>query len=157
MANDRLKLSWDTIHDGLESISMMVQNPRIGPSIMRVVGVSRGGLIPATLLSHKFGVPLEVITCSSYTGTSRTTDPVVVGWKPEFNDPRTLVVDDILDSGDTYSAILKAASQSTSAKFQFATLVNKQCVRFGEFKNYFVQVPKEVWVQFPWETIDTPF
>ena len=48
------------------------------PEIGSVMGIARGGLIPAVMLSHKLGVP--------YTN---------------LIDPNTLVVDDICDSGNT--------------------------------------------------------
>ena len=48
------------------------------PEIGSVMGIARGGLIPAVMLSHKLGVP--------YTN---------------LIDPNTLVVDDICDSGVT--------------------------------------------------------
>ena len=48
------------------------------PEIGSVMGIARGGLIPAVMLSHKLGVPYTNLV-----------------------DPNTLVVDDICDSGVT--------------------------------------------------------
>lgn len=155
---DKVKLSWDTIKDGIEVLALMTGTIATKQSpVKRLVGISRGGLIPATMLSHKIGVPLEVISVSAYEGTRRTLEkPIVVnGWKPEFNEAGTVIVDDILDSGDTYSTILHQSS--VASRFTFLTLVNKDCERFGGFRNYFIKVPKGVWVQFPWETLDAPF
>lgn len=143
----RLKLSWNTIHDSIEALAYMVSpyNPNL------IIGVSRGGLIPATLLSHKLNVPMAVITASAYEGTRRTLQkPIVIdGWKPEYDSCDVVVVDDIIDSGDTFRSILSITG--SLAKFRFATIVNKQCTQFPAFTRFFAQVPKDVWVQFPWE------
>ena len=48
------------------------------PEIGSVMGIARGGLIPAVMLSHKLGVPYTNLVA-----------------------PNTLVVDDICDSGKT--------------------------------------------------------
>lgn len=154
MANDKcLKLSWNTINDALDCLAYMIEPKR--PNL--IVGVSRGGLVPATMLSHRLNKPLELIQCSAYTGTQRNTSPVIVkGWQGKFNHESTIIVDDILDTGDTYASLLNI-ERGVGADFTFATLVNKQCQRFGAFRNYVIQTPKEVWVQFPWETLDAPF
>jgi len=154
MHNDKcLKLSWATINDLVDSLALMVAPKR--PSL--VVGVSRGGLVPATMLSHRLNKPLELIQCSAYTGTKRTSFPVEVkGWQGKYNSPSVIIVDDILDTGDTY-ATLMSFERAEGSEFTFATLVNKQCIRFGAFRNYVMQVPKEVWIQFPWEVLDAPF
>ena len=68
------------------------------PEIGSVMGIARGGLIPAVMLSHKLGVP--------YT---------------DLIDPNTLVIDDICDSGKTlenapglYNAVLHYKPHTSS-------------------------------------------
>lgn len=139
-----LNLSWQTIHDAVDALAYTIEKhkPRI------IVGVARGGLIPATLLSHKLGIRLEVIKASAYEGTRRTLQkPIVVeGWKDFYNSERTMIVDDILDSGDTLQAI--EAKISGIRYFKFASLFSKQ---FGEDHFYFGRVEPDIWVKFPWE------
>lgn len=139
----RLKVSWQTIFDGVDALANMVRpsNPEL------IVGVSRGGLIPATILSHKLGIPLRTIAVSAYEGTRRTLEkPLIVeGWEDWYDSNRTLIVDDILDSGDTISAIRHLGFSS-----RFAVLVTKQPMHYSGV-HYFAQTSKETWVQFPWE------
>jgi len=143
-----LTLSWNSIHDAIDSLTYQIKPLR--PILL--VAISRGGLIPATLLSHKLNCPVEVISASAYEGTRRTLQkPIIIdGWLPGYNDPRTIVIDDILDSGDTYAALLNKAGGVTS-KFKFATLITKTPKRFTNHNLNYAQVPKEVWVKFPWE------
>lgn len=144
----RFKLSWDCINDGIDALAYMI-SPH-DPTL--IVGIARGGLIPATLLSHKLNVPMVVITARAYEGTYRSLAPIVIeGWKDEYDRPNVVVIDDILDSGDTYAAIREIASGATRlTEFKFASLVNKSCMRFTH-NLFFANVPKDVWVQFPWE------
>ena len=77
------------------------------PEIGSVMGIARGGLIPAVMLSHKLGVP--------YTN---------------LIDPNTLVVDDICDSGVTlkdspgvYTATLHYKSSAIVKPSVYASLL----------------------------------
>lgn len=138
-----INLSWNTIYDAIEALEYMVR-----PSAPKlIVGVSRGGLIPATLLSHRLNVPLRVVHVSAYEGTRRTLQkPLVVeGWETRYDSSDTLIVDDILDSGDTLDTIHNKSQQA-----QFAVLVTKQPHHYKPIK-YFATVAKDMWVKFPWE------
>jgi hypoxanthine phosphoribosyltransferase len=77
---------------------------------------------------------------------------MIEGWKKEYGNSNVIIVDDIMDTGNTFDAILYGEGRNGSDfKAQFFTLVKKHDARFVNFKNYFAQVPSDVWVQFPWE------
>lgn len=140
----KIHLSWNTIYDAVEALEYMVAPSK--PKL--IVGVSRGGLIPATLLSHKLNIPLETISVSAYEDTCRTSEkPLEVeGWQYRYDVYSTLIVDDILDSGDTLTAI-----RNLTWGAQLAVLVTKQPTHPKLAVSYFAAVPKDVWVVFPWE------
>lgn len=148
----KLKLSWDTVKDGIDALAYMVSpcSPKL------IVGISRGGLIPATLLSHKLNIPMVTITARAYEGTRRTLEkPIrVMGWDPRYDLQSTLVIDDILDSGATIEAIRYNTNVTAQTSFMFASLVNKRPT-MNSRNIFFAQVPKDVWVQFPWEQDET--
>jgi hypoxanthine phosphoribosyltransferase len=75
----KIYLTWDDI-DNLVNI-LSKQTP---PNITSVMGLPRGGLIPAVMLSHKLNLPL-------------VSEPT----------RKTLIVDDICDSGETFLKLLK--------------------------------------------------
>lgn len=146
-----LPLSWQTIHEGVDIIAHMMkaQKPHL------IVGIARGGLIPATLLSHKLNIPMEVIHASSYEGTRRTLErpTQIEGWKKEYAAKHVAIVDDIMDTGNTWDAILYGDGRTArSIDATLFTLVKKTDARFINFGNYFAQVPSDVWVKFPWES-----
>ena len=74
--NYKVYLTWEEVDDLVNILKQKVLDEL--PEIGSVMGIARGGLIPAVMLSHKLGVP--------YTN---------------LIDPNTLVVDDICDSGET--------------------------------------------------------
>lgn len=145
----QVNLSWDTIHDAVECLGHQIK--KLNPEIL--VAISRGGLIPGTMISHLLGIPLTTIGAQSYEGTRRTTakDTEIIGWDPTFSTARSIFIDDILDSGKTYEAVKKL--YNTNGQFvvepNYCTLVNKQPYTYK--LPYFIHVPKDVWVQFPWE------
>jgi len=149
-----LNLSWSTIHEAIDVLSHMVKPMR--PHL--IVAIARGGLIPATMLSHKLNCPLETISASSYEGTRRTLQKPtqIEGWKPEYAQEHVLIVDDIMDTGKTWDAILYGDGRlATSMKAKLCTLFKKTEARFPNFNTYYAQVPQHMWVKFPWEGNET--
>lgn len=146
-----LALSWQSIHDAIDSLYYQIQP--LKPHL--IVAIARGGLIPGTLLSHKLNVCVEVVHASAYQGTRRALEkPITVeGWKTEYNHHKVIIVDDILDSGDTYRAI---QSQESGALFhaRYAVLVHK-IPNERLVPIHYARVPKDVWVKFPWESDET--
>ena len=78
----------------------------------QVIGISSGGLFPATILAKAFDAPLAVIAAESYhlsvSGIKDAKGPVQLGpnlasARPELGH-RILLVDDLTDSGDTMHA-----------------------------------------------------
>ena len=74
-----------------------------------LLAISRGGLIPATIISHKlFNNDVEVIGISSYTNENRlltaniTQDPYP---KPCSIPTHILVIDDLVDTGRTFKIV----------------------------------------------------
>lgn len=69
-----------------------------------VVGITRGGLTPANLISQYLGRPMETLKVSLRDDTS---SPESNLWMAEdaFNGKKILIVDDINDSGATLSWI----------------------------------------------------
>ena len=91
-----------------------------------VVGITRGGLIPAVMISHYFGVPCETLKVSlrdggepesnlwmaedAYGYTSREVDFFEGNPMELLNEGRAkeiLIVDDINDTGATFNWIMK--------------------------------------------------
>lgn len=77
----------------------------LGTQFDRVVGIARGGLFLATRLSYKLGIPMTPVAWSHRDTAERESNC----WIPEdINDGQNiLLVDDIIDSGETISSLLE--------------------------------------------------
>jgi hypoxanthine phosphoribosyltransferase len=116
-----------------------------------IVGVKRGGLIPAIALSHRFNKPLIMMSCQ----LRDSNNPSVKLYELDEISPdkKILIVDDICDSGDTMTKI----TQELILKH----LVNvKNCALYyntaQDFKlQYFARTIDRNfdnrWIMFPWE------
>jgi hypoxanthine phosphoribosyltransferase len=123
--------------------------------ITHVIGLARGGLIPATIISYKLNVPLLSYAISSYKDTTKTDEFKINQFinfddlKSKDIDPHVLVVDDICDTGDTMQYIHKKIALA-GIKAKYATLFTKKKHR-KFLDQYGVVVSKNTWIEFPWE------
>lgn len=69
-----------------------------------IVGIARGGLIPAVMLSHHFDVPLRTLHWQTRDGM-RVSDMTLPNLIQEGG--RVLIVDDFIDSGRTMRELLE--------------------------------------------------
>lgn len=102
--------SYDEIHTATVQAAASIPKPDV------IIGVSRGGLLPAIILSHVFDCPMFPIAFSSARGMGETKNHDE-GWSgltanlQRLTPSKVLIVDDIADSGHTL-AELKAATDS---------------------------------------------
>ena len=123
--------------------------------ITHVIGLARGGLIPATIISYKLNVPLLSYAISSYDLADHPGE-FEIYQSIDFNDlkhvvidPHVLVVDDICDTGNTMHYICDKI-ELAGIKAKYATLVTKK--KHRKFLDYYgVVVSNDIWVEFPWE------
>ena len=139
-----------------------------------IVGLTRGGLVPATMLSHYLDVRMETLKVSFRDGTEKEHNC----WMPEdafgkYSDPtdskryvhkNILVVDDINDSGATFNWIKEdwrgscmpgeiAWDTVWKRNVRFAAIVENLDSSFETCYNA-VEINKaeeDVWCVFPWE------
>lgn len=130
-----------------------------------VVGLTRGGLIPAVMLSHYFDVPMHTLTVSF---RDNDIGPESNLWMAEdaYQGKKILIVDDINDTGQTLRWI-KDDWESSSGfptsehwndiwhhSVQFAVLIDNEASTFKGVDFYGMEINKaenDVWVDFPWE------
>ena len=120
-----------------------------------IVGVSRGGLIPAVIFSHMMNTPLVPVVYSSAEGNGDDKAQTSLKNLPKFKKgDKILIVDDICDSGNTLKALVefyrsKEVIVETAVlyyKDKWPTL-NITDVKHGFYPNYFI---KRVGIDDPW-------
>ena len=149
---DKLFISYDEISFYSRTIADRLKDE----GITHVIGLARGGLVPATIISYKLDVPLLSYAISSYKGTTKT-DKFKVHQFVHFSDlkslkeadPHVLVVDDICDTGETMRYIWHKLTLA-AIKAKYATLFTKK--KHRKFLDHYGHViPDNKWIVFPWE------
>jgi len=117
------------------------------PDDYNVVGLSRGGLIPAVIVSHALNIrKVHCLGLQSYTDQAK--NEIQLYQVPTFSDMnKIIIVDDLADTGDslnTVSAMLKDKEYVT------ATVYKKSQSKFNPTV-YGLEIPQEIWLDFPWE------
>jgi uncharacterized protein len=121
-----------------------------------IVGIGRGGLVPAVFLSHATGIALLSVDHSSKVPTfgdellTRLAAKTVGGTK-------LLIVDDINDSGRTLAYLRKAiaAAGSTAENLRIAVLIdNIRSIQRVDYRARTIDREQESrWFVFPWEAM----
>lgn len=112
-----------------------------------IVGIARGGLVPAVELSHLLNKPLKSITVATRDIFDERND---LDGKDFMTKGKLLVVDDICDSGKTLE-IVKETFDQYHFEARYACVFN----RVGE-NNFNLdycghQFEGDDWIVFPWE------
>ena len=117
----KIYLSWEDVEYLIDVLVSWVKEEQ--PQIDSVMGLPRGGLIPAVMLSHKLDIPLVF-------------EPTI----------KTLIVDDICDSGKTFIEI-----DSKYPNLKFACLHLK--THTSKFIPHIWAISRDSdnWIVYPWE------
>jgi len=118
----KIYLSWDDIEKLVNELAI-----KISPEIDSIMGLARGGLIPAIMLSHKLNLPLVFV--------------------PYEN---TLIVDDICDSGETFSGVMEKHPYNMVACLHYKPHTSKFTPDI-----YAVESTSDDWIVYPWEKDDS--
>lgn len=117
-----------------------------------IIGVSRGGLVPANILSHLLDIPLIPVSYSSFNG--KGDDKNHENNLPPIADKKILIVDDICDSGYTLRELADYYSADNLNTVYTACVyykLRKNPVIVTNFSWVTIQEDSP-WVVFPWET-----
>jgi hypoxanthine phosphoribosyltransferase len=133
---DNVFLSWKEVtylvSELADDIMEKVRKAKKIGGYTHVTGISRGGLIPAVLLSHRLSIPyISFIEAFSMPGG------------------KILCVDDICDTGCTMKACEKMIKH-VIFKFHFASLCYRKNPKFKPMYPGKLVAHKE-WIVFPWE------
>ncbi|MBV8687837.1 MAG: phosphoribosyltransferase [Alphaproteobacteria bacterium] len=124
-----------------------------------LVGIGRGGLVPAAYLSHRIAIPLLSVDISS--GEPGFAGDLLDKLRRKLEaGQRILIVDDINDSGNTIAS-LRDALEADGARpdhVRVAVLVNnrRSRARAEYFSRGIDRDEDKRWFVFPWEAMSSP-
>lgn len=136
-----------------ENITFMVDQlaERVSVDYDYIIGIGRGGLIPATMLGYKLNKKVLAFGINTYNDQLQE-DNFVIYQQPDILKctSKYLVVDDICDSGNTFSIFKKIYGENKLHTFEYASLFVKD--KASHMVDYYgFSVPEKTWLTFPWE------
>ena len=153
-----ISYSYDEMKQDLLDIIRSMNLDEWQPDV--ILGIARGGLVPATMISHYFDIPLIPVNLSlrdfksdTNTVANELDQSMMLDFKKYKN---LLVVDDIVDSGATVSElndIFKLFSKFSHFNIKYATLYYNETNEFNFVPNYWarkIDKSKDAsWIVFP--------
>ncbi len=142
-------LSWNQVYILLLKIAEAVKKSKYEPDI--IVGVSRGGWIPARIMVDLLEKPkLANVATEYYLGVAETkqepsiTQPISISVK----DKKVLVVDDVADTGESLKLVNAHLKEQGASEIRIATIYYKQWS--ATVPQYYAKETCQ-WIIFPWE------
>ena len=150
-------LSWEAIDEASLSVAQQAAHRNIDV----IIALARGGLIPSRLIANHLGVSKIVsIGISTYTKDNKQSGEIDMyqSYGNELRDKKlihesnVLVVDDLVDSGNTFGyALLVLCEKIAPRSIQSAALYVKPKSKYvPDF--YHKKLTTSPWLVFPWET-----
>jgi xanthine phosphoribosyltransferase len=138
----------------LESIARQVDEGGWRPDFL--VGVGRGGLVPAAYLSHRTGITMLSVDHSS--GDDAFADELLAKLAAKSREgSRILIVDDINDSGTTIAYLRQVLADHGCSEphIRVAVLVNnsRSKARVEYAGTHIDRGEDKRWYVFPWEAV----
>jgi len=142
-------VSWDQSYQMTFYLFEKMTDDNYYPDI--IVGIARGGWIPARLLADFYGNRRTAnIKIEFYNNTSRATDKPIITQEisEKVEDKIVLIVDDVADSGKSLMAAIEHIKEMGAKEIRTATLYyKKQSIIKPE---YYIKETK-AWIVYPWE------
>ena len=136
---DKMYVGWQEMH----MLCILLATRISERNYKKIVGISRGGLVPGVILSQALDVPFEPLQWQTRDGNKK--DTLSVALKATGNPEDILFVDDICDSGLTIKEIRNIFPES-----QWAVLYSKKGNMGIDFTGERLYNNKQ-WIVFPWE------
>ena len=148
-----LRLTWNDIKRQCKALSKEIE--KRGFSKYKIVGITRGGLVPARLISDLIdNNEVYTITVQFYKSVGITSNKprIICPVQGDIVDKNVLIVDDISDTGESLIVAKKHLEEEGAEKVVVATLMKKPHTKFEP--DLYVD-ETSAWVIFPWEVNET--
>lgn len=155
----KIYYDWDHIDIACRDLCKEISHDGFKPDI--VIGLTRGGLVPAVILSHYFNVPMDTLKISLRDHISKG------GTYKDYGLPQAniLIVDDINDTGATIKYMKEIWEHSVKMnwpelwhkKIRFAAIVDNISSQTKVDYRYTTvnKAEEDVWIVYPWEKDET--
>lgn len=138
-----MPLSWDEVHRHTKSLArkLIDAGPWTG-----IIGVARGGLVPACIVARELDVRLvETLCIASYDHKNQGEAKILKVPEAAGDGEGWLVIDDLVDTGNTFRIV-----REMMPKAYFAAVYAKPQGK-PTVDNFTMEVSQDTWINFPWD------
>ncbi|MCE4616403.1 MAG: hypothetical protein F7C09_04985 [Aeropyrum sp.] len=142
-------ISWDDVDEAVREVAASIRRSGFEPNV--IVGILRGGVVPARLLADELGVEdIGIVEVKLYTsiGVRKPRPYIRQPLVLEVRGRNVLVVDDVSDSGLTLQYAIEAVDLYMPSQVKTATLYIKPWTSL--IPDYYAR-SVDKWIVFPWE------
>jgi xanthine phosphoribosyltransferase len=148
-------VGWEELHRTAKALAWRLNH--LGP-FEGIIAVTRGGLVPATIVARELDVRLiDTISVSSYSSTKggleakKRGEVIVLKECTLTKDGENwLIVDDLVDTGETARKV-----RALLPKAHFASVYAKPSGR-PLVDTFVTEVSQDTWIYFPWDMEQRP-
>lgn len=139
----KIFLDWTQIHNDACQLAALLRQKGTWEHL---IAITRGGLVPAAIIAQQLNIRyIDTVCLQSYGEDAKQGDLHLLKAPLAPEASSILVIDDLIDSGQTYEAVKKLLPQAT-----YGVLYVKEPVP-SAVPNYVSTMPRSAWVVFPWE------
>lgn len=152
-----LKISWSDCFAIIQKMIVEIENKYMD---YKILAISRGGLIPATMISHQTNQTIDVINVFSYTNINRQGDVIIKPFSAYDKEipKKILIVDDLIDSGNTLFEVWKYIAKKIlinnlnihDFSIKSVVMIDK-CESIIKPSFCSTQMDESSWITFPYE------
>ena len=151
----KINITWRQFIKDVDALATNLHNVNVREQldITDIIGVSRGGLIPAQLIAHKLDIKrVYSFGVTNYRGEVKQTRPIVYQNIPTTLEGKTvLVIDEVCDTGDTFR-LIDAELKNRGVDCAYYAAVYRKCEDSLGLLNFYTKTyNKTSWLNFPYD------
>ena len=136
-------VSWEEIHRNSKALAWRLSELK---PYKGIIAVTRGGLVPAAIVARELDIRLIDTFCVlSYNQKNKGDVKVLKESSIASKGEGWLIVDDLVDTGETIKAI-----RSSLPNAHYATVYAKPSGR-EQVDTFITEVSQDTWIYFPWD------
>ena len=128
-----------------------------------IIGIARGGAIPATYIAYMLNKPLLTLSIQTYDNMQKKDNINRYSIYSNINNfilinnlkkKKLLFIDDIVDTGETLNYLKNSFKNKEKKNLQFASLYISESTPEKFYPDIYLYIKlKDSWVIFPWEYV----
>ena len=139
-------VSWEEMHRNGKALAWRLLDATPDGGWKGIIGITRGGLVPACIVARELDVKLvETLCISSYDHKDQRGADVLKVPENAGDGTGWLVVDDLVDTGNTFKI-----AREIMPKAHYACVYAKPA-GVATADTFITEVSQDTWIHFPWD------